>query len=290
MVQHTSTLWLPDALRSKGVNVVELAGWREAQDTYYWTDIDTNAQSYGGSPTCYMIHHTAGISATPVVKNSSGVWSKANCWVGLLRDGKLYQSGGGTPTIVFTSAGPAHISSGYGHGPTLYEVANDVRVPWRQSSADISMAANRYAWNVETVARGDGTPIDDGVEHALIVMGALLCNHYGWSPWRAIGHVTWTIRKIDPTWNWESDRIVFIQDAIAELMTEEDDMTYRDFALGWFDSLTDEEFDLMDTYDLFDGSAAWWKTLRDKGSDRTEQEDGYCIHFRNTNEITGWSR
>ena len=86
------------------------------------------------------------------------------------------------------------------------------------------MAANRYAWNVETVAAGDGSPIDPGVEHALVVMGALLCERYGWSPWRTIGHLTWTKRKQDPYWDGRRDVIVRIQDAVEQLM--EDTMDY----------------------------------------------------------------
>jgi len=226
MAMHTSLLWLPDALRAAGVNVIELDGWREAQGSYYWTDLATDRDGLGEDPTCYMIHHTAGTSANPSVKDSSGTWSKANCWAGLWRDGRLYQTGGGVPTIVFVSAGPARVSSGYGHGPTLYQVAADVRVPYKQSASDTDMAANRYAWNVETVALGDGSDIDAGVEHALVVMGALLCDHYGWSPWRTIGHLTWTKRKIDPYWDGMKDVIVTIQDAVAELMGG--DVTYRD--------------------------------------------------------------
>ena len=201
MTQHTTMQWLPDALRGAGINVIELDGWKEAQEAYFWTDIDSGAQSYGEEPTCYMIHHTAGTSANPSVRDSSGTWSKANCWAGLWRDGRLYQEGGGVPTIVFTSAGPARVSSGYGHGPTLHQVADDVRVPWDQPNADTDMAANRYAWNVETVAAGDGSPVDPGVEHALVAMGALMADRFGWSPWRTIGHLTWTSRKIDPRWS-----------------------------------------------------------------------------------------
>jgi len=217
MTQHTSMLWLPGALEAAGVNVVVLDGWDTAQGDYKWTDIDTNAQSYGGEPTCYMIHHTATSGYTPAV-GSPNNWSKANCWAGLWRDGRLHQTGSGVPTVVFTSAGPARISSGYGHGPTLHEVADDVRVPWDQSSSDTDMAANRYAWNVETVALGDGSDIDAGVEHALVVMGALICDRFGWSPWRTIGHLTWTGRKIDPYWDGRRDVIVRIQDAVAEMM------------------------------------------------------------------------
>jgi len=294
MTEHSSTLWLPAALRANGINVIELDGWSEAQGLYFWTTPEEGTiGDYDGDPSCYMIHHTGSSAATPEVRNSRGQWSKANCWAGILRGGRLYQDGDGVPTVVFTAAGPARVSSGYGYWPTAQEVFNDVRVPWRQENRDGPFALNRYAWNVETVCRGDGTELDPGVEHALIVMGALLCDHYGWSPWRTIGHVSWTARKIDPTWNWESDRIVVIQDAVAEMM--EGDMAaynkdiYRSHALGWFDSLTDEEFDLMEEHELFEGTTTWWKELRDKGEDRTATEDGYCIHFRNTNEIMGWA-
>ena len=237
--RHIAMLWLPDALRAAGVNVVELDGWKEAQGNYQWTNIRTGIRMYGEEPTCYMIHHTAGTSAFPEVKNSNGVWSKANCWAGLLRDGRLYQSGGGIPTIVFTSSGPARISSGYGNGPTLYEVADDVRVPWDQLNSDTGMAANRYAWNVETVAAGDGSAVDPGVERALVVMGALLAERFGWSPWRTIGHLTWTKRKLDPYWDGRRDVIVHIQEAVADYMGQGpavpppiepppgDDMDYR---------------------------------------------------------------
>lgn len=223
MAQHTAMLWLPQALRDAGVNVIELDGWDTAQGNYKWTDIDSGGQSYEGEPTCYMIHHTAGSSAHPEVKNSAGTWSKANCWAGVWRDGRLHQSGSGVPTIVFTSSGPARVSSGYGHGPTLHDVSRDVRVPWDQPHSDTEMAANRYAWNVETVAKGDGSNIEQGVEDALVTMGALLCEHFGWSPWRTIGHLTWSGRKIDPYWQGQRDRIVTIQDAVAAMM--EDEMT-----------------------------------------------------------------
>jgi len=219
MSQHTAMLWLPDALEAAGINVVELSGWDTAQGSYYWTDIDSGHQSYEEKPTCFMIHHTATSGATPKV-GEPNAWSKANCWAGLWKDGRLFQAGDGVPTIVFTSAGPARISSGYGHGPTLHDVAADVRVPWDQPNSDTDMAANRYAWNVETVAKGDGSDLDPGVEHALIVMGVLISERFGWSPWRTIGHLTWTKRKIDPYWDGKRDVIVRIQDAVAEMMDD----------------------------------------------------------------------
>jgi hypothetical protein len=218
MSVHSSMLWLPEALELEGVRVEVLHGWEEAQGSYFWTDPATGAQGYEEAPSCYMIHHTAGTVATPVVKDHSGQWSKANVWAGLERAGKLYQTGGGIPSLVFTSAGPARVSSGYGHWPTAELVFDDVRVPWRQTNPDGDRALNRYAWNVETVAAGDGSPIDPGVEEALVIMGALICDRFGWSPWRTIGHLTWSTRKVDPYWQGDEARIVTIQDKVEERM------------------------------------------------------------------------
>jgi len=167
---------------------------------------------------CYMIHHTGSSSAVPVVKNWAGTWSKANCWAGLWRDGALYPTGSGIPTVVFTSAGPARISSGYGYGPTLDAIARGERVPWDQLHADTNMAANRYAWNVETAHPGDGSELDMGVQEALAQMGALICDRFDLSPYATIGHLTWTTRKLDPYWNGRHDIIVPIQDRVAEIM------------------------------------------------------------------------
>ena len=243
MTVHTGMLWLPEALEECGVSTIVLDGWEEAQGSYFWTDPLDGHQSTDGIPSCYMIHHTAGSSASPSVVDSSGTWSKANCWAGLWRDGRLYQEGSGEPTIVFTSSGPARVSSGYGHWPTAELVFADVRVPWKQTEPDTNIALNRYAWNVETVARGDGSDIDPRVEAALEAMGAVLCDRFGWSPWRAIGHVTWSSRKIDPYWQGERDRIVTIQDRIAEILDEEGD----DMDLGtWSRTLRNPiDFDRM---------------------------------------------
>jgi hypothetical protein len=223
-----------------GVNVVELDGWEEAQGQYFWTDLDSGQRGYDQDPTAYMIHHTGSSVARPTVRDSSGRWSKANCWAGLWDGSRLNQTGSGTPTIVFTAAGPARISSGYGHGPTLNLVAADFRVGWDQRRADTNKAANRFAWNVETVAAGNGSDIDPGVEEALIKMGALLASHYGWSPWRAIGHLTWTKRKLDPFWNSQQDRIVYLQNEIEQEMK----MVYRDVInvpnAGWAHGVVDD--------------------------------------------------
>jgi len=262
-------LFLPDALRAAGVNVIELDGWKEAQGSYLWTDIDSGRQAYDEDPTCFMIHHTASSSASPSVRDSSGTWSKANCWAGLWRDGRLYQDGGGIPTIVFTSAGPARVSSGYGHGPTLHEVAADVRVPYKQPYSDTDMAANRYAWNVETVALGDGSAVDSSVSHALVVMGALICDRFSWSPWRTIGHLTWSGRKIDPYWDGQRDIIVYLQDAVAEYMNDEPigDEMWNEWVIGLVEGYAEDAPFFEDTLmrwaseGKFNGEIPYWVGL-----------------------------
>ena len=229
MSTHTSMRWLPAWLRYLGVNVIELKGWQQAQGQYFWTDLATGQRSYHHAPMSYMVHHTAGAIARPEVRDSWGRWSKANVWIGMW-DGKslskpvLRQNDpGGTPTVVFVAGGPARVSSGFGHGPTLELVNKNVRVNWDQQHSDTNKAANRYAFNAEVVAKGDGSPIDPGVEEAVIALGTALCVRWGWVPWRTIGHLTWTKRKVDPHWNGDKDRIVYIQDKIEEAVA----MTYR---------------------------------------------------------------
>ena len=125
---HTAMLWLPQALRDAGYNVITLDGWEEAQGYYFWTQPQEGTiGDFDEPPKLFMVHHTAGTRATPVVRSFSGEWSKANVWIGVLRNGRLYSYGDGVPTAVFTASGPARISSGYGHWPTAVRVMPTVR-------------------------------------------------------------------------------------------------------------------------------------------------------------------
>ena len=94
-MRHTALLELPDLLTAAGMNVLVADDWELGQGNYLWTDPHTGTRSYDGPPSGYMVHHTAGTRATPPPHDTS----KANAWIGLLRDGKLYQTGGGIPTI-----------------------------------------------------------------------------------------------------------------------------------------------------------------------------------------------
>jgi len=294
MAQHTAMLWLPDAMREAGFNVIELDGWDTAQGLYFWTTPEEGTiGDFDEPPKLFMVHHTAGMAARPVVRDALGRWSKANCWMGVERNGILYSHGDGTPTVVFTSSGPARVSSGYGHWPTALKAMNDERVPWKQTEADGPFALNRYAWNVEVVHPGDMSEIHPGVEEMVVAMGVLLAQHFGWSAWRTIGHLSWTARKVDPRWI-EVDRIVYIQDQIHAILTEEEEMDptkiYEAITHGWFQSLTPEEFALAEELGLFEGDGYdWYLEIQAKGYEgRTDAENAAVIHLRNTMEISGW--
>jgi len=141
----------------------------------------------------------------------------------LERGGRLYQEGGGTPTIYLATAGPARVSSGYGYRPALWDYTfNDRRAPARAQGGDGSTAGNRYTFNVETVHRGDGSAIDRGVWDAVVGLGVALHELFGWTE-RTLGHRSWSTRKIDPKWavglaNDGAECIVDVQDEIARIL------------------------------------------------------------------------
>jgi hypothetical protein len=112
----------------------------------------------------------------------------------------MYQEGGGVPTVAFASAGPANYGNGSGNKPVLLDyVSEDVRFhgPQRNSDTD-GFYGNRYYGCTEIVHRGDGSPLDQGVFRIAYMTMAILSEHFGWSPWRNIGHLDHTRRKIDP--------------------------------------------------------------------------------------------
>jgi len=198
MNSHASLLWLPDALRAKGVNVIELDGWATNEQGYFWTDETFHHRQYSGDPVGWLWHHTASSHYVPFVKNSQGQ-TKANLWMGLWRDGELFTTGGGIPTVVFASGGPADFSAGSGRKEVLVDfVAKDVRFHGPQRQEDTpDFFGNRHYGSTETVHPGDGSKVDDGVWEAQLIVAALMCDHYGWSKWRHIGHLDHTKRKID---------------------------------------------------------------------------------------------
>ena len=297
---------LPSVLVNLGLRVTLADDWLAGQCSgsshYLWTNPDSNAQSHDEPPHGYMVHHTAGSAATPPPHDTS----KANAWIGLERGGRLYQEGGGIPTIYLASAGPARISSGYGYRPSAWDhTFRDLRAPVRAAGSDGGTAANRYVFNVETVHRGDGSDIDRGVWDHVVGLGVGLHQMFGWNE-RTLGHLSWTRRKIDPRWsvglpNDGADCIVDIQDETARILgggavpppTDPNPggkEVFLDWCYGWFDTLTDGEIDQMHEAGLFHGSADWWKTLRDLGVEgRDDGKNAEVIHFYHTVQTAGWA-
>jgi hypothetical protein len=207
--EHTSLLWLPDALRVAGLNVIELDGWKTNQQNYYWCRPDPaqpwnlNADlhdGYIGDPNGWTWHHTASSGYTPYVKNSAGQ-TKANLWMGLWYNGRLYHKHtSGVPTVVIASAGPANYSQGKNYRGMLVDYINkDRRYDGPQTAADTpNYYGNRYTGATEIVHPGYGEPLHPDVWYAAVVTGALLSNFYGWSAWRNHGHYDLTVRKPDP--------------------------------------------------------------------------------------------
>ena len=197
--RHLSLLWLPDALRAEAVNVVELDGWERNEPGYFWTDETFHHQTYSGDPVGWLWHHTASSRYVPYVKNSHGQ-TKANLWMGLWRADTLFSSGGGIPTVVFASGGPANFTAGAGRKEVLVEhVAKDLRFHGPQREKDTpDYFGNRHCGSTETVHPGDGSKLDDGVWKMQLIVASLMCDHYGWSQWHHIGHLDHTSRKVDP--------------------------------------------------------------------------------------------
>jgi len=214
--EHPFLTDLPNVLATAGLNVMISEHWLDGQcrgsDHYMWTDPVTGDKSHTGSPSAFMVHHTAGTRATPPPTDTS----KANAWIGLERDGKLYQTGGGVPTIYLASAGPTRIGSGYGYRLAAWDYTfKQLRAPVKAADVDGVTALNRYAFNAEVVHAGDGSALDVGVLAHVIGLGRALEGLTGLSE-MTLGHLSWTGRKIDPFWNGDRECIVTIQDAIAD--------------------------------------------------------------------------
>jgi hypothetical protein len=210
MYEHTALLGLPDILRADGINVVELGAeydlyngtydWKHNKQGYYWVNENDKHFTYSGKPNGWVWHHTATSGYTPNVRNRSRQ-TKACMYMGLLRGDRLYQSGGGIPTVVFASAGPANYGNGSGVKTVLTDfVADDDRFfgPQRQSDDYPKWYGNRYYGCTEIVHAGDGSPLDQNVFRMAYKTMALMSDYFVWSPWRHIGHLDHTRRKIDP--------------------------------------------------------------------------------------------
>lgn len=192
---------LVPALLEEGIpaeQIWELDGWKDNEPGYYWTDPATGrAYGYDGYAAGHLYHHTASTGYTPYVKNSNGQ-TKANVWAGMRRGDRLYQTGGGVPTLAIASAGPADYSSGSGVRDYVLELSRSIRAG-RQTSSDDSPKwyGNRHVLNTEVVCDGIGGRVDQPMWDLLIVYGAALARlHDAGEAWNGF-HQGFTSRKID---------------------------------------------------------------------------------------------
>jgi len=206
--EHSSLLWLPDAMRAEGLNVIELDGWKENEQGYYWSRLRESDgrqvhDGYIGDPRGWVWHHTATNGYTPFVKNGLGQ-TKANIFMGMWQGGsnyRLYNSDAGQPTAVIVSAGPSDYSNGSGYKPVLIDhVEADIRFygPQKNSDSYPKFYGNRFMGGTEIVHPGNGSPVNQGVFRMAYITASLLSEHYEWSIYRNIGHLDWSRRKIDP--------------------------------------------------------------------------------------------
>ena len=180
------TLLIPEALKDAGVMVRTIEGW------------DTPVSRWAGplsGPGAAMWHHTATAKYTP---NKT----KANGYAGLTQPGtlQLSQSGDGDPVYVVATSYPAPISSGYGQRRTYEQALKDLRNDARATGPDDSnprWAGNRFYWNTEVVLNGVGAKLDPKVWDMMVVVGRVLCDLFEWSPYRHVGHLQHTGRKVD---------------------------------------------------------------------------------------------
>jgi hypothetical protein len=146
---------------------------------------------------------------------------------------------------VFASAGPANYSQGKGRLNVLTNYVNlDVRFPGPQDLPDDvpPFYGNRYYGATEVIHPGDGSPVQEDIWEYQVTIAALMSEHYEWSPWRHIGHLDHTIRKIDQKFAQGAPyTIAAMQNAVEEKMINRN--TKADDGLGVHEANFDKAVD-----------------------------------------------
>lgn len=188
-------VWLADAFRAAGINVVEEPSWK------------TRGRAWGGAgglPDGGMQHHTA----PPVPFNVRALYPKP---LGTLDKGRIKanwnvkQDG----TLHVIAAGACTFSSGPGTNAVLQEVragkAPTGTALKRQFMDDAD--GNPFFLNNETDHAGDGSPIPDPQYLTVVRAWVAVCAELGWPAAKIIAHGEWTRRKPDPAWDDEDSHM-----------------------------------------------------------------------------------
>jgi hypothetical protein len=202
--------WLADELRARGLTVVEEPGWKGRGKAF--------GGSYGGKIVGAMQHHTVAIPygarrcyPKPEGRRNDGL---SNCNVLAQPDGTLHM----------ITDGYAGYSSGHGSRQIFNDMRKDVAPTGtaRKRGLVDDFYIARYVINCEAVHAGDGGPMPDVQENALVVMWAAIFTRLGFTPARLVDHTEYTRRKVDARWNGPSNRSPYLREQIAYVMGLDD--------------------------------------------------------------------
>ena len=178
--------WLPeetaDHLREWGLNVREHLGW-QGRAKY-------GPQERHYTPRGIINHHTAGTNWYPPTR--------------LYESCQLYIDPAGVVHVIAAGYNP---SSGMGDPKVLNAILRSEPVPPPQDRNAVDrIDGNSWFVNIEVGHWGLGQPIPAAQRDALIGLNAALCELLGFDVEDIIGHLEWTLRKIDPNWEWDGAR------------------------------------------------------------------------------------
>jgi hypothetical protein len=167
--------WLPSVLRSAGLTVVEVSGWK------------SRGYEYSKVPRIFIYHHTA-------ENRNSG-------------------NAGGLGVVTHGRTGlPGPIANLYlGRNGTVYVVASGVSNNAGRGNARAaglpSVTGNGETIAIEMANNGVGEPYAPVMYTAAVKVGAAIARHLNLPTKNCIGHKEWsTSGKIDPTWNMNNAR------------------------------------------------------------------------------------
>lgn len=181
-MRELDPLTLLAALRAKGLNVRQYAGWQTRGTE--WAE---------GAPIGTMPHHTAPPLPYPL-RDLSGVdTGRVKCNINIKADG----------TVWLVAFNACTYSSGSGSSVVVDEVRRGVVPPAtaRERGLADDTGGNRVFFNVEVDHAGDGRPQTPEAVAALALVHLTVADFYGYTDTAMASHAEFTGRKGDPAWN-----------------------------------------------------------------------------------------